>query len=264
MKVTALVENETKCELKTKHGLSLYIETQKHKLLFDLGSDKTLFANAKTRKIDLSVIDIVIISHGHMDHGGALKHFLEINSTAKIYIQRKAFEAHYSKFLFLKISVGLDKELENHPQVVLVDGDYQIDDELSLFIVENMNKCYSNANDALFLKNSKDDFAHEQNLIIQEKQHALIMGCGHAGVVNIMKRAEQYHPTLCIGGYHLFNPLTKKTVSTELLSEIGKELGQYSQTQFYTCHCTGMVAFNFLSQKLSNFFYLSCGETIMM
>ena len=262
MKITALVENETRCELKSKHGLSLYIETQNHNILFDLGPDNTLFENAKTSGIDLSAIDTVIISHGHMDHGGALKQFLGINSTAKIYVQRKAFESHYSKFLFLKVSVGLNKEWKHHPQVILVDGDYQIDDELRLFTVQSTNKCYSNANDALYTKNAKDDFSHEHNLIIREQQTALIIGCGHAGVVNIMQKAEQYHPVLCVGGYHLINPLTKKTVSTELLNEIAKELKRYSQAQFYTCHCTGTAAFNFLSQRLPNLFYLSCGETV--
>lgn len=53
MKITALVENHTYCEFKAKHGLSLYIETQKHKILFDLGSDNTLFENAKRRGINL-------------------------------------------------------------------------------------------------------------------------------------------------------------------------------------------------------------------
>ena len=46
MRITSLVENTTKSELKTKHGLSLYIETKSHKILFDLGSDSTLFENA--------------------------------------------------------------------------------------------------------------------------------------------------------------------------------------------------------------------------
>lgn len=262
MKITALVENKTKCELKSKHGLSLYIETQYHKILFDLGPDNTLFENAKKRGINLSVVDTVIISHGHMDHGGALKQLLQINSTTKIYVQRKAFESHYSKLLFLKVDVGLNKAFENHPQVILLDGDYQIDYELSLFTVNDISKCYSNANDTLYMKNLKDNFSHEQNLIIQEQKSALIMGCGHAGVVNVMKKAEQIRPALCVGGYHLFNPLTKKNVSTELLNEIAKELGQYSYTQFYTCHCTGTVAFNFLSQQLPNLFYLSCGDTI--
>jgi 7,8-dihydropterin-6-yl-methyl-4-(beta-D-ribofuranosyl)aminobenzene 5'-phosphate synthase len=262
MKITALVENQTNCELKARHGLSLYIETQKHKLLFDLGPDNTLFCNAKARGIDLSKVDTVIISHGHIDHGGALKRFLQINSTAKIYVQRKAFEPHYSKFVLLKVSVGIDDNFENHPQVVLVEGDCQIDDELSLFTVSRADKCYSKVNDSLYAKGKKDDFSHEHNLIIRENQTALIMGCGHTGVVNIMKKAEAYHPRLCVGGYHLRNPLTKKTVPTALLKEIAQELQRYPQTQFYTCHCTGVDVFQFLSQQMPNLFYLSCGETI--
>lgn len=262
MKIIALVENETKCELKAKHGLALYIETQFHKILFDVGPDNTLFENAKAKGIDLKLIDTVIISHGHMDHGGALEHFLEINESAKIYVQRKAFETHYSKFLFLKLQIGLDKKLKNYPQVNLMDGDYQIDDELSLFTVKDRKRCYSEANDTLYIKGTKDDFSHEQNLVIKEEQTALIIGCGHTGIVNIMKKAEQYQPTLCVGGYHLFNPATKKTVSAELLMELANELKQYSNVKFYTCHCTGKSAFDFLSQRLPNLFYLSCGDTI--
>ena len=71
MLITALVENTAKSELKTKHGLSLHIETKKHKLLFDLGPDHTLFNNASLRGIDLTKVDTVILSHGHYDHGGA-------------------------------------------------------------------------------------------------------------------------------------------------------------------------------------------------
>ena len=67
MRITSLVENTTKSELKTKHGLSLYIETKSHKILFDLGSDSTLFENAMKRNIDISKVDTVIISHGHFD-----------------------------------------------------------------------------------------------------------------------------------------------------------------------------------------------------
>lgn len=120
-----------------------------------------------------------------------IKQFLQINSTAKIYVQKKAFESHYSKFLFLKVSVGLNKEFEKHPQVILIDGDYQIDDELSLFTVKDANKCYSNANDALYTKNSKDDFSHEQNLIIKEQQTAFIMGCGHVGQMRHIRRKRR-------------------------------------------------------------------------
>ena len=79
MKIISLVENRTKSDCKAKHGLSLYIETKTHKILFDLGSDDTLFDNAVRRNIDLSKVDTVIISHGHFDHAGGAeelaKHF---------------------------------------------------------------------------------------------------------------------------------------------------------------------------------------------
>ena len=216
MKITALVENNTKNELRAKHGLSLYIETNKHNILFDLGSDKTLFENAKILNIDLSNVDIVIISHGHSDHGGALEQFLKVNSKAKIYVQEKAFEPHYSKTLFLKIPVGIDEKIKNHTQIVLVNGDYVIDDELRLITVQKNDKCYSSINDVLYNGEGIDNFSHEQNLMIFENSVALITGCGHSGIVNIMDKSNIYNPKVCIGGFHLYNPMTKKSVSNKL------------------------------------------------
>ena len=44
MRVIALVENTSiSKDYKSKHGLCLYIETKKHKLLFDLGSNNLFF-----------------------------------------------------------------------------------------------------------------------------------------------------------------------------------------------------------------------------
>ncbi len=262
MRITSLVENTSACELKTRPGLSLFIETRNHKILFDLGPDRALFENAKKKNIDLTKIDTVIISHGHFDHGGALRDFLKINGNAKVYVQRKAFQPHYSKTLFLKIPVGIDHTLEAHPQVILLDGDYQIDDELFLFTVKETYKCHSPANDVLYDKNGKDAFSHEQNLIITEDQSVLIMGCGHAGVVNILNRAKSYQPKVCVGGFHLYNPLTKRVVPFALLNEIAEALRKHENTRFYTCHCTGIKAYQYLSKQMPNLFYLSCGEVI--
>ena len=262
MNILSLVENTTKCELKVKHALSLYIETAKHKLLFDVGQDSTLFQNAKTRNIDLTKVDTVIISHGHKDHGGALKDFLAINHTAKVYIQRKAFGVHSTKVMGFKVPIGLDESLKNHPQVVLLDGNYKIDEELSLFIVKDNSRCHSTANDILFSGKVVDDFVHEQNLIINENSTVLIMGCGHTGIVNIMEEAKSYHPTLCIGGYHLMNPVNKKCVPDELLDQIAAYMNQYPDTKFYTCHCTGEKAYNYLASKVPNLSYFACGDQL--
>ena len=45
MRITSLVENISNTDLGAKHGLSLYIETKQHKILFDMGPDHTLFDN---------------------------------------------------------------------------------------------------------------------------------------------------------------------------------------------------------------------------
>ena len=262
MKITALVENKSNCELTPVHGLALYVETAGHKLLFDLGPDGTLLENAEKRDIDLKQVDTVIISHGHYDHGGALKAFLEVNHTAKVYVQRRAFEKHFSKSLgFIKAPVGLDRKLMEHPQVVLADGEYRIDEELLLFTVGDTSRYHSMANDTLYDENGPDTFAHEQNLMIFGPANVLLMGCGHCGVVNILERAKEYRPKVCIGGYHLSIPVTKKTVPEEILAGISNELKKYD-IDFYTCHCTGDRAYQYLAERLPNMHYLSCGESI--
>ncbi|MCI8845747.1 MAG: MBL fold metallo-hydrolase [Lachnospiraceae bacterium] len=71
MKITALLENKTNREdMLTEHGLSLYIETEKHKILFDMGQSDLFAKNAAALGINLSSVDIAVLSHGHYDHGG--------------------------------------------------------------------------------------------------------------------------------------------------------------------------------------------------
>jgi 7,8-dihydropterin-6-yl-methyl-4-(beta-D-ribofuranosyl)aminobenzene 5'-phosphate synthase len=262
MKIITLVENTSKTACKAKHGLSLYIETPLHKLLFDVGPDDTFIKNAVACGVDLTEVDTVVISHGHYDHGGGLGAFLEVNSTAQVYIQRGAFAPHYNKTGLLKLPIGINPKLMQHPQVHLLDGDSVIDEELSVFTVSDTSKCRSPMNDVLLDENGKDSFAHEQNLVIHTDPVVLITGCGHTGIVNIMEKATPLHPAVCIGGFHLFNPALRKTAPDALISEIADVLKGYSETVFYTCHCTGEKAFRLLSQKAGNVRYLACGDVL--
>ena len=149
MKAIMLVENQSVGECKAAHGFSLYIETPGHRLLFDLGPDHTLFENAGKMNVDLEKVDTVIISHGHYDHGGALEEFLHRNSKAGIYIQKKAFAPYYSIALGKARSIGLDPRLAADPRIILLEGDFKIDEELELFTVTGEEKCHSQANDVL-------------------------------------------------------------------------------------------------------------------
>ena len=57
MKIVTLVENTTLSDdYRSKHGLSFYIETAKHKILFDLGQDDLFIKNAVKMNIDLTKI----------------------------------------------------------------------------------------------------------------------------------------------------------------------------------------------------------------
>ena len=264
MKIVALVENTSKTDLKAKHGLSLYIETPNHKLLFDVGPDDTLFHNAEKRGVDLASVDTVVISHGHYDHGGALGAFLNRYHTARVYVQRSAFVPHYNKTGLLRLPIGLDASLADHSQVLLLDGDTKIDDELSVFTVSDTSKCHSPMNDVLCDDKGRDNFSHEQNLLIAGEKPVLITGCGHTGIVNIMEKAAALHPAVCVGGFHLFNPVLRKTAPDALLNEIADVLKGYDETVFYTCHCTGEKAFRLLSEKAENVRYLACGDMLMV
>ena len=114
-------------------------------------------------------------------------------------------------------------------------------------------------------KKQIDDFKHEQNLLITEGEKAVLFaGCAHAGIVNIKARAEQLTsaPLKIIGGFHLYNPISKKHESKELIDKIAERLND-GETRYYTCHCTGQRAYCIMKEKLKdNLQHLSTGEEI--
>ncbi|MDE6656044.1 MAG: MBL fold metallo-hydrolase, partial [Anaeroplasmataceae bacterium] len=190
IKIISLVENTTTSpKLKSKHGLCMYIETSRHKILFDLGPNALFLENALKLGVDIQSVDTVIISHGHSDHGGALAKFMKINSKAKIYIKESAFDRHYIKVLGIPISTSIDYALKKKPQILFTKDYDVIDEELSLFSNVTGRKLYSKANEKLFVKKNgrivQDQFEHEQYLVIQDgNKQALITGCSHNGIVN--------------------------------------------------------------------------------
>ncbi|MBQ4370517.1 MAG: MBL fold metallo-hydrolase, partial [Oscillospiraceae bacterium] len=170
MKITVLVENNTVSEaLEHRHGLSLYIETERHKLLFDVGPDDSFIRNAEKLGIDIAAVDAVVISHGHYDHGGGLAAFFAANSTAPVYIRSSGFIPCWSD---TGRYIGLDKELEGCDRFVFTGEDYIIDEELRLVSGIRERVCFPSSNVTLLVeKNGErvlDDFEHEQVLVITE------------------------------------------------------------------------------------------------
>ena len=96
MRFRFLMENKTDgpgCI--AEHGLSIYIETQGRRILFDTGASGLFVQNAEKLGVDLGRVDDVVISHGHYDHTGGVPAFCDCNKTAPIYIHKNAFHETY-------------------------------------------------------------------------------------------------------------------------------------------------------------------------
>lgn len=258
MIVKVLIENTSENDLfHAEHGLSLYIETEKHKILFDMGQSSSFAKNAITMGIDLSDIDIALLSHGHYDHGGGLKRFLELNTKASIYLSRYAFEPYYDS---VEKYIGLDINLKNSNRLVFTDDILELDDTLTLCSCNQMEHKFNPSRHGLnVLKDGKlipDDFRHEQYLLIKENnKRILISGCSHKGVLNIM---NQFNPDVFIGGFHFM----KLETSSKILTNSAIELLSYP-TKYYTCHCTGTEQYNQLKDIMSDKLnYLSTGDEL--
>ena len=74
LRITTLIENmpDEEGKLIAEHGLSLYIEFDGKRILFDTGQTGDFVKNAKYLGINLDSLDDIIISHGHYDHSGGV------------------------------------------------------------------------------------------------------------------------------------------------------------------------------------------------
>lgn len=258
MKIVSLLENTTEREdIKAEHGLSVYIETARHKILFDMGHTDLFSENAKTLGVDLSAVDLAVLSHGHYDHGGGLRKFLELNDHAPVYIQRDAFLPHYHG---TDIYIGLDVTLKDHPQIIFTGDECRIDDYLTLFSCNERERTHETVVSGQTEKTARgflpEEYRHEQYLLIEEDgKRVLISGCSHKGILDIV---GWFSPDTLVGGFHYSN-----LALDGYLMGAAKELATYP-TLFYTCHCTGREQYEFMKQYMPSLHYLSCGQTVIV
>lgn len=256
MKIYCLVENTKFCDhFECEHGLSFLIDTGYHKILFDMGQSDAYIRNAEKLGLDLSEVDIAIISHGHYDHGGGLKAFLEINKTAPVYVSKYAFEPHYNKE---RKYIGLDTSLLYKGRIVLVDNIVNIDTGISILNCNHLEPKYeTECFGQTVLKGGKysdENYRHEQYLVIEENNvRVLFSGCSHKGILNIVNWIES---DFYIGGFHFSKMKLDKT-----LEVYARYLSTFNSC-FVTCHCTGNEQFEFMKKFSKNITYISSGKVI--
>lgn len=299
MKVWALMDNiACSGEFQSEHGLSYYIETEKHRILFDAGETAAFARNAEKLGIDLDSVDFAVLSHGHSDHGGGLSHFLQRNDHAKVYVARTAFEEHFNP---AGGYIGLSAELLQSDRLVFVDGDLKLDDGVEIVLpvapsgLESTlpsgsgngagSTLHSDVDSNVLARSEggaekyplkhpvetfglcayrdgrvqPDSFDHEQYLMIREQRKTVLFsGCSHRGILNIV---SWFHPDVLFGGFHYFRMDTCGEDATKLRA-YAAELLTYP-TMYYTGHCTGREQYEFLSFVMGDRLrYFAAGECV--
>ena len=261
MKIHILCENTALSpEFKAEHGLSLYIESAGQKILFDFGQSDIFAENAEKLGLDLREIDFAFLSHGHYDHGGGIKSFMEINHHAPIYISPAAFGPYYNaqdKY------IGLEQSLKGNPRFRILNEAIELNNAELYPAFNELNFPLDSAglqekSDTGFIP---DSFSHEQYLLLNEDgRRILISGCSHRGILNI---AEHFKPDVLIGGFH-FMKQEIKDGKNPILDKAAEILNSLPCT-YYTCHCTGLSQYEYLKNLMGNRLnYLSSGKSLVI
>ena len=253
MRIVTLMEN-TSCreDLCAEHGLSLYLETGEHRILFDAGQSGAFTDNAEKLGVDLEKVDFAVLSHGHYDHSGGLGKFLEVNENAPVYVSSCAFEPHYESD---GRYVGVDQNLSASLRVRYVGEKTVLAEGITLHRLETAP---TDTAGLLVEENGvriPDDFRHEQYLLVEEDgKRILISGCSHKGILQIV---DAFRPDILIGGFHFM-----KITEEERLAEAAKKLLEYD-TVYYTGHCTGQQQYAWLKGVMGQrLHYIATGTVL--
>ena len=274
-----------------EHGLSLYIEFQGKKLLFDTGQTGDFLVNADKLGKCVDAVDYVILSHGHYDHSGGVEKLLaclrkttdrewdKVHREIEFYVGTEFFVPKYKRLpdgtyhfngnpfsetvlhdISLQNNIGEDASQQRHPQLIKIEEDITyISENIIVFKNFERKNAYEQPNPRFYIKQGEryvpDSFADEIALgLVTSKGLVLVVGCSHVGIVNILQAVSERTglPVYAVlGGTHLVEAGEARIQKTLEAFEA------YGVRQLAVSHCTGeagMVAIrsNFQGEFLNN------------
>jgi 7,8-dihydropterin-6-yl-methyl-4-(beta-D-ribofuranosyl)aminobenzene 5'-phosphate synthase len=235
-------------------GFAALVEVDGRKILFDTGAhEDTVQRNLRELKVDLSDVELVILSHNHADHTTGLmtlrKQFAAANPKAlatayagtglfwprvddsgQVDDRMNAIKREYEATGARVIEVS--KPLEILPGVWLTGPVPRVHPERNW---SALGKVRSPKGDV------EDTVPEDMTMVIQTVQGPVyLFGCGHAGVINTLEHARKtIDPApvkAVIGGVHLFG------ATDQHLAWTAGQLKSFGVQQFVGAHCTGIEA----------------------
>ncbi len=257
-----------------EHGFSCYVETEKGNYLFDTGQGLGLARNAAVLGKDLGQIRCVMISHGHYDHTGGLPDVLRFKSPLDVYghpgmfIERVGQSKNNASRRFIGIpyrreyleSLGARFRFETGMKEVgpgvWLTGEIPRN---SPFEKPDPNMIAIGADGREIQPDSVPD---DLSMIVEsEKGLILVLGCAHAGMINIinhvMETTKRDRIYAIIGGTHL------GFAEDAQFDETLRLLDEYQVEKIGVSHCTGQARASAMHARLKDRFFFGSVGTVL-
>jgi 7,8-dihydropterin-6-yl-methyl-4-(beta-D-ribofuranosyl)aminobenzene 5'-phosphate synthase len=249
VRLTVLCENSVGRPNGTigEHGFACLVETPGGNLLFDTGSGAGILNNAKVLDRDLTAISRIVLSHGHYDHTGGLPAVLALSGPVDIVAHPGIFGERYWVGDYERRAIGLPFQ---RSQVEARGARFDLRRDFSEvvpgvhFTGEIPRTTPFETGDPHLMAPVGDSLIPDPLLddaslvIATDKGLVLLLGCAHAGVVNILRhvaaRTGQGRIHALLGGTHLAPANDAQFAGTvRALHEFGVE-------KIGVGHCTGL------------------------
>lgn len=198
--------NSNEEKLENDDGFSAYIEVENNKILFDAGPSEKFIKNAEKLGVNLNLVDTIVLSHGHFDHGDGFKYLdkkVDFIAHPNCTLKRwwKDDHSHYSGIQLTK------EELENRYKVHFTKEPYTINQ--NTYFLGEIRRNYPVTLKKWVLEDGKnDEVLDDSGMVINTKEGIIVIaGCSHSGICNIIEQAKRVtgkqKVLAVIGGFHL-------------------------------------------------------------
>ena len=264
MKLVVLIENTAPegSGLQAEHGLSLYLEYGGKRLLLDAGESGAFADNAEKLGVDLSAVELRVLSHGHYDHADGLSRFFSLNDHAPVYYRRGAQGDYYAQdpgaLRYIGVAPGVREA--GGDRLVQVDGAYPLFPGAWLVPCTVRDRAFVCQADNLLRRDGEgelvpDDYRHEQSLVLEEGDGLVVLNsCSHNGIVNIVRSVREQFPgkrvRTVVGGLHMFSrkAASGMNCTPDYIAAVAGALRELDVEEIYTGHCTGAPALELLRE----------------